>query len=438
MRTSHHTRLAALLLLSATAQPLVARVAFASCNRHWYPDQEVWGGIRSFRPDLFLWTGDAVYVKNVTALPAAFAALQQLEGYQKALASALVDGVYDDHDYGSNDAGKSWSGREAAQTAYLDFLGASVQDPRRQQEGIYGAKTYRYTQRTTETHSGIFKTVLLDTRFHRDSHLPPSVGGVLWLPLAPLFASSVRVLSVVLGLTQLNSGDVLGETQWSWLQAQLCNSTADAHLLVSSIQVTTTNPFLESWGQLPAARQRLLSLLRTCNPAGLRLISGDVHFAELLGDGESLIEVTSSGMTHTCSSDPSPGGFAVGLVCKLLLWLFGHNRMGGEAFTEFNFGSVEISADPPVGIEPCETNSGPWLNVSIRNRLGLAVLSDAGCAETGSTITTRSKFENLHKLESSRMVWLLRVVICAISLLITICLARRFQFYGFVKRIKYE
>lgn len=46
-------------------------------------------------------------------------------------------------------------------------------------------------------------------------------------------------------------------------------------------QVLTSNPLVESWGHFPRSRKRLLDLLHRTNPAGLVVLSGDVHHAEL-------------------------------------------------------------------------------------------------------------------------------------------------------------
>ena len=46
-------------------------------------------------------------------------------------------------------------------------------------------------------------------------------------------------------------------------------------------KVLTTNPLVESWGHFPAARRRLLALLEKYRPAGLLLLSGDVHYSEV-------------------------------------------------------------------------------------------------------------------------------------------------------------
>jgi hypothetical protein len=83
-------------------------------------------------------------------------------------------------------------------------------------------------------------------------------------------------------------------------QGQLLASPASVHIIVSSIQVLTSNPLVESWAHFPAAKRRLLELLLRARPHNLILLSGDVHFAELSGNPP--IELTSSGMTHTCGT----------------------------------------------------------------------------------------------------------------------------------------
>lgn len=49
---------------------------------------------------------------------------------------------------------------------------------------------------------------------------------------------------------------------------------------------------MESWGHFPLARRRLFDLFERTKPAGLLLLSGDVHFSEISGDevSQSTIE----------------------------------------------------------------------------------------------------------------------------------------------------
>ncbi len=50
-------------------------------------------------------------------------------------------------------------------------------------------------------------------------------------------AAAVRLLCAALGVGASHGGDILGEEQWAWLRSELVNSSASAHLIVSSIQV---------------------------------------------------------------------------------------------------------------------------------------------------------------------------------------------------------
>ena len=49
------------------------------------------------------------------------------------------------------------------------------------------------------------------------------------------------------------------------------------------MQVLTSNPAVESWGHFPESKQRLLQLMEETRPAGALFLSGDVHYAEMLG-----------------------------------------------------------------------------------------------------------------------------------------------------------
>ena len=123
------------------------------------------------------------------------------------------------------------------------------------------------------------------------------------------------------------------------------------HLIVSSVQLLTSNPLVESWGHFPASKARLLTLLAETRPAAALVLSGDVHFAEFLGPAataaasssrfssysassassasspsaaplSSLLEVTSSGLTHSCGLT----GLAR-LACGTVLDLFYRHRL---------------------------------------------------------------------------------------------------------------
>jgi hypothetical protein len=112
------------------------------------------------------------------------------------------------------------------------------------------------------------KVLLLDTRFHRDSHWLRSLGEVKSLPLSALLAATLRVLTTFLdlGSSRSHDGDMLGEKQWAWLEEELRGSDADFHVVASSVQVFTTNPGERDWVSCTPARKP--SFLSCCmNPS---------------------------------------------------------------------------------------------------------------------------------------------------------------------------
>jgi len=127
-------------------------------------------------------------------------------------------------------------------------------------------------------------------------------------------------------------------------------TAANINVIVSPIQILTTNPLVESWGHFPAEKKRLMNLLVESKTPVI-LISGDVHHAEIARIGKEedqvnynngnsynfinnnkknnnddhdydsgLVEITSSGMTHSCK------GAFWGSVCGPILDTFHKHR----------------------------------------------------------------------------------------------------------------
>eukprot|EP00960_Hanusia_phi_P012256 357319-Hanusia_phi.AAC.9 len=176
--------------------------------------------------------GDAVYLggDQPKELEVAYRSQLEREDYRGFLSTGvIVEGVYDDHDYGQNDAGKYLKNRDGSQQAYLDFLGVDRDSLRRRRRGLYSSHNFGNS-------TNLVKVILLDTRYHRDSHFIPSIGS-LKIPFSALIAAFSRWLYTTLGFGLDYEGDVLGEEQWHWLEDELKDSKAVAHILVSSIQV---------------------------------------------------------------------------------------------------------------------------------------------------------------------------------------------------------
>jgi alkaline phosphatase D len=335
-------------------------ISFGSCNRQNLP-QNFWDKISKLQASHFLWIGDAVYTKNYdfSSLPVAFQQLLSNKNYTTFSQTTYVDGIWDDHDYGVNDGGITVKDRLERQKQYRHFLKQSnpALDLNDSQDGLYHSLDIKLRDKTA-------KVLFLDTRSHRSDHFLPSIGQYKF-PFSPILAAGLRGLYSIFGLGRSYSGQVLSENQWTWLTETLQQSTADVHVLVSSIQILTTNPVVESWGHFPIEKRRLLQLLQQIQPSNLLFLSGDVHMAELsaaklttttteaVNYPTHWIEITSSGMTHSCR-----GNMITKVLCPLMTKLFAKHRQDipSASHTENgikseaksisfdkNFGSLEIT-----------------------------------------------------------------------------------------------
>lgn len=250
----------------------------------------------------------------------------------------------DDHDYGGNDMGKFMPNRPEREDAYWKFLGYRPHD----HGGLYHSID-------NLAPDGKLKLILLDTRSFREDHCVPSAAHVL--PMGNVIACLTRWLTAGLNLWKYASlwgannceqRTMLGEEQWQWLERELRGSRADLNIIVSSVQIWTTNPAMESWGHFPREQDRLWRLLQTHygvastpekkQPGPVIFWSGDVHHGEILGQ-DGFVEVTSSGMTHHCGQPK-----LYGALCKPLLRAFrSHRHSPDEFFVGLNYGVLDVN-----------------------------------------------------------------------------------------------
>ena len=277
------------LKMAHAAPPEVLTIAFGSCNQQKMP-QGYWPTIGAHHPDVWLWLGDIVYsdTDDMVRMKADYDQLKNAPEYAAFSArTPLVFGVWDDHDYGLNDGGKEWTHKDEAKEQLLDFLDITADHPVRNHAGVYQSRTVGEGDRSV-------KIILLDTRYFRDRVVPPTQKGHRY--------------------GQNESGDILGNEQWAWLEKELTDSPAAAHLIASSIQVLPQEHGFEKWENFPAARRRLLALLAATRPKMPLLLSGDRHLAEIsevkMGD-YPIYEITSSGLTHSYEAADEPNSYRV-------------------------------------------------------------------------------------------------------------------------------
>lgn len=277
-------------------QTPITRIAFGSCNDQAAP-QPLWAPIRASTPDLWVWMGDNIYADtlNMAAMDSMYARQTRHPGYRALRESTRVIGTWDDHDYGANDAGRSYPKRDRSQMHFLDFLDVPEDHPRREREGVYSAHTYGPPGQRV-------KVILLDTRYHRD-------------PLTRDPLTSQRYFPN-------ETGDILGEAQWDWLKNELRTSTAQIHLIGTSIQAVSSQHPWEKWANFPRAQKRLFRVIEASGAPGVVLLSGDRHHAELSRHDTAidypLYELTASGLTHHASPGDEPNRHRVGSLVAAL------------------------------------------------------------------------------------------------------------------------
>ena len=283
-------------------QKPITTIAFGSCSDQKRP-QPLWDDIVAQKPDIWIWLGDNIYgdSESMDTLRAKYDKQKANPVYQQLRQSTPIIGVWDDHDYGVNDGGKEYPKRKESQQVMLDFLDVPRTSPLRTQEGAYSTNVYGPKGQRV-------KVILLDGRYFRD-------------PLKKENKQNVPD----------PSGDMLGETQWQWLEQQLTNSDADIHIIGSGIQVLPEEHVYEKWANFPTARQRLLDLLSKTKPKGALLISGDRHMAEVSkvsvpGLNYDLFDITSSGLTHVSAPHQEANRHRV-----------------GEIVSELNYGVITIN-----------------------------------------------------------------------------------------------
>jgi alkaline phosphatase D len=214
---------------------------------------------------------------NMDQKKRAYAKLAAFPGFRELKRTTRVLAVWDDHDYGYNDAGGDYPAKKASQRLFLDFLKEPADSPRRKRQGVYESYYFGEPPRRVQI-------ILLDTRYFRDplEKVKPD----------PPFRTAYRPTADV-------SKTLLGSAQWEWLETEL-RKPADIRVLASGIQLVSREHRGEKWENFPHEKARLYGLIRKTGAGGLVVISGDRHYAEFSVDHEGVpypvYDFTSSGL----------------------------------------------------------------------------------------------------------------------------------------------
>lgn len=313
----------------------LARIGFGSCADASRP-QPIWDAIHERQFDLFVFLGDNIYgdTRDMSVLAAKYAELAAQPGFARLRAETPVLAIWDDHDFGEDDAGGDYPRKEESRRIFLDFWEVPADSPRRERDGVYGSYVFGPPGRRVQV-------ILPDLRYNRTALTPLDFGGADYEAWASARLAAGLEVPGPYARNPGHQATMLGERQWQWLERQF-EVPAELRLVGSSVQVLADFTGWESWAGFARDRERLIDLIRRQNANGVVFLSGDVHYAELskqdLNVPYTLWDLTSSGLTEEWKI-PTPNA----------------NR-ASEVVTDANFGFIEID----------------WQGESTRLTLGIA------------------------------------------------------------------
>jgi len=279
----------------------LTRIAFGSCADQ-SKEQPIWDAIVSARPDLYLALGDNIYAdtRDMAVVRAKYAQLAAKPGFQKLRQTTPICAVWDDHDFGEDDAGGDYPMKADTRRLFCDFWGEPADSPRRSRDGIYAAYVFGPPGRRVQV-------IMPDLRWNRTRIEKLDLGGMDYKTWATARAQAGQPVPGPYTRNPDLAATMLGEPQWAWLQAQL-RQAADLRILASSLQVLADFAGWEGWINFAHDQARLFDAIREAGAERLICISGDTHYGEIslldVNTPYPIWDITSSGLTEVWPVTP--------------------------------------------------------------------------------------------------------------------------------------
>ena len=287
------------------------KIGFGSCLNQNKP-MPIFDSIKNEKIDLFLMIGDNVYgdskKEDLEELKLAYKI--QKKNFQMMDLEFPFEAIWDDHDYGLNDAGIEYPFKQKSKELFLNFWDIPSDDVRRFREGLYFDLIYEINNKTLQI-------LFLDTRTFRDNLKPSdNVGEQGKERYIPNTDSSLTILGI---------------NQWSWIKKKL-DYKVDFRVIVSSIQVLPLGHGWESWNNFPHERNKLIKMIDETNLNQTLVISGDRHRAGIYkietSSGKIIFEVTSSSLNASFPNKEEYGPLRI-----------------GNTFIEENYGVIIVDSE---------------------------------------------------------------------------------------------
>lgn len=206
---------------------------------------EIFEHITSQKPDFMLWLGDNIYLREPdwgsrSGFIYRYSKARATRQLQALLATAHHYAIWDDHDFGPNDADRSFYNKDLAVEMFKTFW----PNPNFNifgKGGVAGTFTW-----------GDCQFFLLDDRYFR----------------AP-------------NALKDNQKDYFGNEQIQWLLEALVYSRATFKFIVNGGQIINPAGVYENYAAYPAERQKLLSKIEELKIPGVIFLTGDRHHTVL-------------------------------------------------------------------------------------------------------------------------------------------------------------
>lgn len=282
-----------LLFISITNIQTIAyaapqKILFGSCS-HQDKEMPILNAINKENADLFIFLGDNVYgdTENMSQLANKYKLLGNNQGIKTLRENTPTIAIWDDHDFGKNDAGAEYPQKEASRKIMLDFWNEPKNSERyTRKNGIYTA--YMYGEKNEKIH-----VIMPDLRWNRSKLNSVSK--------EKYYTERKSKNMGPYSPSEKPTASMLGETQWQWLEKEL-QKPSKIKVIASSLQLLPEFTGWESWANFPYDRNRLFSLIKKHKVNGVIVISGDTHWGEVSKVSNNLDyplwEVTSSGLTE--------------------------------------------------------------------------------------------------------------------------------------------
>jgi alkaline phosphatase D len=267
-------------------------------NSNYGDSTQIVTAMAARRAEVMLWLGDNTYLREVdwgswTGIMRRWTHTRSLPALQPLLAASANYGIWDDHEFGPNDADRGLWNKDQTRAAFeLFFRNPSTGVPSAP-DGI-----------TSQFAWGDVEVFLLDDRWYR----------------AP---------------DRRKTGDrpYLGEAQLAWLIDALATSRATFKIVAFGGQVANPAAVFENYATYPAERQRLFDALAAEGIPGVVFLSGDRHHTELTRlerpGTYPLYDLTVSPLSAGVSAPPADERNTA--------------RVEGTLVNALNFGALEFS-----------------------------------------------------------------------------------------------